>query len=112
MMVFSKLNIDAFDKVAIKVAYCKMFNHIVQDFVTRQDLSFALKASNLIVNTAVQVAVPAGTGTGTGVVSAIYDGSVQAPTTAQLIIRRKADLEAGGAAIDASVEVLSKVVGG
>jgi hypothetical protein len=112
MMTFSKLDLNAYDLAATKISYCKLFRHIMKDFVTRKDLQQVFTPSNIIVTTAVQVAVPAGTGTGTGFVTkAIYDGSVPGPASAALALQRERDKAAGGAAIDGSLGALSEVAG-
>ena len=116
MMVMSGLDESAYESFADVTIYGKLFPKILEDFVARADLKMALKNTNLpvttnvstIVNTAVQVAVPAGTGTGVGKgsgsgqgqVAPIYVGDIPSPEAKLLEQRRRAEKEAGVAGIE------------
>ena len=111
MLAFSALDDEQFDSAAGVITYGKLFPKILDDFVTREDLKMALKSANLpvstnvstLVNTVVQVAIPAGTGTGvgpgngtgTGQVSPIYVGDSPSPGSQLLKQRREAEKKAG-----------------
>lgn len=127
MLAFSSLDEDQYDASANKIIYGKLFENILADFVTREDMKMIMKAANLpvsttvstIVNTAVQVVVPAGTGTGvgagngsgTGQTSPIYVGDTPSPGSQILKQRRLAEKDAGGVAIEGLTSGLEAVAG-
>ena len=79
MMVINPLNEELFDKMATEITYLKLFEHILNDFVSRPDMSDLLKPNNMVV----QVAFPAGTG---GVTSAILNPGL-GPTLSTLQLK-------------------------
>lgn len=115
-MEMASIDLEKFDLVATKVTYYKLFEYMVEDFVTREDSKMMMKSSNLpvstnvtsVVNTAVQVAGPAGTGTGvgkgtgtgTGRSTPIYNGGNMSPGSVALKAKYKAAEEAGGETIE------------
>jgi hypothetical protein len=108
MMVFSPLNEEAFDVVQVELGYCKLFKHIIQDFVTRRDIVQIINSGNLPVQATVvavaQVAPPtftgAATGTATGTVIPVYNGAVPHPSSSSMIQEKEAIRRAGGVAIE------------
>lgn len=125
MLEFSQIDDSAYDEAQTKIAYCKLFPLMLEDFVTRLDSAAMLSPSNLpFVSTvtvnpgqAVQVAVPAGTGSsvspgtgaGTGQVTPVFNGKNPHPSTNALKAQKEAIEKAGGAATDA---VLNNALGG
>jgi hypothetical protein len=124
MFAFTPLNEEAYDKAAVRISYLKLFEHILEDFVTRQDSKQMMVPSNLpvqttvqtIVNTAVQVVIPAGTGTGfgtgngtgNGTASPIYTGDMPSPGSQLLKSKLLAEKEGSGAAVSATLGELGK----
>lgn len=127
MMEISSVDLEQYDLVATKITYYKLFPYMMNDFITREDAKMILKSSNLpvstnvstVVNTAVQVALPAGTGTGagagngsgTGRTSPIYVGSNPSPGSQALKARYKAAEEAGGETIEGLTSSIENVAG-
>lgn len=127
MMMISEIDEEQFETFANVTIYGKLFPNILEDFVTRADLKMALQSSNLpvttnvstLVNTTVQVAVPAGTGTGLGKgtgsgqgqVNAVYVGDTPSPESKLLEQRRKAEKEAGAAGIEGLTSGIEQIAG-
>jgi hypothetical protein len=121
MMTFSPIDDQSYDVAATQIAYCKMFPHMVEDFITREDAKEMMKMSNLPVTTEVQVnpgqavsvVVPAGTGSttspgkgkGDGNVKANYDGGVKIAADEALIKEKQAIKDAGGTATTKVIDV-------
>src|SRR4030066_426932 len=106
MMVMSPIDMNAYDIAATKITYCKLFPHIMEDFLTRVDCKEMMASSNLPVNTnvttAVAVNIAAATGSGKGVgsgqCSPVYTGDIPKGGSQSLAQQRKAEKEAGGKA--------------
>lgn len=112
MMVFSPIDDASYDTAATQITYCKLFKHIIEDFVTRKDAAEMMKTNNLPVSTTVKVnpgqAVSAppptgagsttspGSGSGSGNVQPTYDGSYKLPADEALIKEKQAIKDAGG----------------
>jgi len=125
MMIFNPIDDQVYDESATLIIYCKLFKHILDDFITRDDAIEMMKSSNLPVNTnvvvnagqGVSVAVLAGTGstvspgkgTGTGNAQPIYDGRNKLPADEAKAKEKDAIKDAGGQATDA---VLNNALGG
>lgn len=113
-MVFNPINMELYDKVQVEMGYCKLFPHIVQDFVTRKDMLQILAPTNLPVNTGVNTivagqagqytVVATGTGSGTGTVSPVYKGSTLSPASTALQKQKEVALKAGGTIIKGTIE--------
>lgn len=128
MLALSGLDEEQFDSAAGIITYGKLFPKILDDFVTREDLKMALKSSNLpvttnvstLVNTAVQVVIPAGTGTGIGKgtgsgqgqVSPIYLGDYASPGSQLLKQRREAEKQAGTTLVEGFTSGIEAVADG
>jgi len=116
-MAITPVDLNAYDIAATKIAYCKLFDHIMADFLTRKDCIEMMNPSNLPVNTnvttAVQVNIVSGTGTGQGVgkgqCTPTYLGETPKGGSQALSQQRKAEKEAGGKAV---TEGLNKALGG
>jgi hypothetical protein len=66
MLAMSPLNMELFDRVQTEMTYCKIFKHMVEDYVTRADMKMILMSGNLQVQA----------GPASGIVtSAVYNGS-------------------------------------
>ena len=125
MMVFSPINEEVYDVSATQVTYCKIFPHMLEDFITRHDAKKMMDPKNLPFNSdvvtnagqAVSVAVPAGTGStvspgkgkGSGRVTPVYDGTYTLPEDEALKREKKALEDAGG---QAASTVLETALGG
>jgi hypothetical protein len=112
MMVMSPLNEETFDIVQVQLGYCKLFQHILKDFVTRADMIQILAPGNIPVmsNAIIPVAGSAGPApviaTATGPVNGvntkvIYDGSVPAPASTAMISEKESIRRSGGTSIKA-----------
>jgi hypothetical protein len=115
MMTFSPLDEEQYEDIATQMTYWKIFEYILEDFVSREDAKKMMESSNLPVTTDVLVnagqAVSApppsgagtttspGTGDGSGNVRPIYDGDTATPGSISLKQQHKADLESGGATV-------------
>jgi hypothetical protein len=111
MAPLAELDEAAYEVAQVQIGYCKLFPLIMEDFLTREDAKIMMGASNLsvssIVNTAVQVVIPAGSGTGVGgfntTVQATYKGGMpQAPSHA-LAEEKRAIKNAGGTSIQKTI---------
>ena len=127
MMVVSGIDEEQYETFAGITIYGKLFEKILEDFVTRADLKMALQSSNLpvttnvstLVNTAVQVAIPAGTGTGIGkgtgsgqgTCSPVYTGQTPSPESELLKQRRLLEKEMGTTAIEGLTSGLETTAG-
>jgi len=111
MMTFSPINEEQYDLAAGTIIYGKLFPKLLKDFITREDAKMMMKQSNLIVQTNVQVAIPAGTGTGVGVVNVIYSGDQPSPGSKILEQRRKLEKELGTVQVEEPIEALKTVAG-
>ena len=116
MMVFSPLDEEQYEDIARKMTYWKVFEYILEDFVSREDSKVMMKPANLpvsttvatTVNTAVTIALPspagtgigAGTGSGNGTAQPVYVGDSETPGSVVLKAKHKAELEAGGATVE------------
>ena len=127
MLAFSPLNEEAYDVAATRITYLKLFQHILEDFITREDAKQILKSSNLPVSTTVQTTVNtvlagtagpapisgtgagAGNGSGSGTTSPIYVGDIPGPGSQALKAKLQAEREGSGAAITASLGALGEV---
>lgn len=119
MFVFSALNDQAYDEAATLITYCKIFPHIVKDFVTRIDTKEMMKSSNLPVSTDVTVqpgislSVAAitfkgatesvGKGKGSGNTNPAYDGSTLLPGDESLKKQKESIKNSGGAITAATI---------
>jgi hypothetical protein len=126
MMVFSPIDEAAFDKAQVQIGYCKLFKHILEDFITRKDAAKMMTASNLpftstvktspgqAVTTTGSAAAQAGftsapgEGSGIGQVTPVYDGSYKLPEDKILEREKEAIKNAGGATTKA---VLNTAIG-
>lgn len=116
-MVFTPLNEESFDKAQVEMGYCKMFKHIVEDFVTRKDCAMIMNPSNLQAQVTVFVPVTgvagpvavAGTaqGTSNGIVKANYKGEIPSADSNAMIAEKETKRRAGGAAVAAATKGLS-----
>lgn len=109
MMVFSQLDDAMFDTVQTEIGYCKLFPHILKDFVTRLDCKEIMKSTNLPVTTSVTTAVVTTTDTGTGKgqgsgqTTPIYTGSTPSPASKVLEQEKEVIKNAGGSAAAAAI---------
>ena len=119
MMVFSPLDEEEYDSIARKMTYWKIFEYILEDFVSRKDAKEMMKSSNLpvsttvstTVNTVVAVSPPTGTGTGVGAgngsgsgnTQPIYVGETATPGSVSLKEQHERELESGGVQIEGLV---------
>jgi len=119
MMIFSPLDLALYDEVQVLIGYCKLFPHILEDFITREDAKEMMKASNLSVVTSVDTVVAAsltgvtsvvgkGTGKGSGQVIVPYKG--QSPLAgSQILAKQKVTIkESGGQSTSAALGALGK----
>lgn len=119
MLVFTQINDSVYDDAATMITYCKLFPHILKDFVTRVDAKEMMSPSNLPVSTNVTVnpgislsvaansfkgaTESSGKGNGTGKTSPVYDGSTTLPGDEVLAKQKEAIKDAGGAATSAAI---------
>lgn len=124
-MMISGIDEEQFETFANTTIYAKLFPNLLEDFPTRADLKMVLQASNLpvttnvstLVNTAVQVAIPAGTGTGVGKgsgsgqgqVNAVYIADTPSPESKLLEQKRRLEKEAGVAGIESLTSGIEQV---
>lgn len=112
MMVFTPLNEEVFDKSQVEMGYCKMFKHILEDFVTRKDAVEMMKSNNLPTNTKVSVPVSGqagamrvnGTaeGNASGVVIPVYNGEKPTAASTAMQFEKEMRRRAGGLAMKTS----------
>lgn len=120
-MAFEPINEEIYDTAATFIAYAKIFPHIMDDFITRDDAKEMMAKSNIpiTVNAGQAVATAGGpaaqTGTtvssGSGLAQPIYDGSIPSPGTKILEQAIKARKEAGGAAVTGLTSAVSTATG-
>ena len=107
MFALSPLNEELFDELQVRIGYCKMFPHIVEDFVTRKDAAVMMVPSNLPVNTTVNTGVVGtltppttvagtGVGKGSGATTPAYKGDTLLPADELLKQEKQAIVNAGG----------------
>jgi len=119
MMVFSPLDEEKYDAIARKMTYWKIFELILEDFVSREDAKVMMKQSNLPVTVnagqAVSAPPPSGAGTttspGTGRTQPVYTGDKESPGSVALKERHKRDLDSGGLQVEGFTAEI-KTVGG
>lgn len=127
MMMISEIDEEQFETFANVTIYGKLFPNLLEDFPTRADIKLMMKSTNLpvttnvstLVNTAVQVVIPAGTGTGVGKgtgsgqgqVAAAYIADTPSPESKLLEQQRKAEKEAGASGIEGLTSGLEQVAG-
>ena len=121
-MAFEPINEEIYDEAASFITYAKIFSHILNDFITREDAKQMMGQSNLpvTVNAGQAVATTgspaAQTGStvspGSGLAKPIYNGSVPSPGSEVLKQLVKAKKEAGGLAVTGLTETVSAATGG
>ena len=121
MMAFEPMSEETYDLAAIFITYAKIFPHIMDDFITRDDAKVMMGKSNLpvTVNAGQAVATTgspaAQTGStvspGSGLAQPVYDGSFPSPGTKILEQRIKVEKEAGGATVTGLTEGVAKATG-
>ena len=120
MMVFSAINDEVFDKAQVIIGYCKLFPHIMRDFLTRSDCQEMMKSTNLPVSTTVQTVLAGGTptggpvtgtgqGKGSGTTTPRYVGQVPLAGSELLAKQKEAQKDAGGAATSAALGALGNL---
>jgi hypothetical protein len=127
MMVFSQIDESLYEEAQVQIGYCKLFPHMVKDFITRKDAAKMMEPSNLPFTSTVtvgpgQVVATTGTsaaqagstttpgsGKGIGQVSPIYNGSFKIPADEILAKEKEVIKNAGGRATKA---VLDTALGG
>jgi hypothetical protein len=126
MMVFEPINEEIYDKTATFITYAKIFPHLLEDFITREDAKEMMAPQNLPVTTdvtvnpgqAVQVAVPAGTGStvspakgiGQGRSLPIYKGAYASVGSKILEKKIKTKKELGGVAVTGLTEGVASAI--
>lgn len=114
MMIFNPLNQEVYDKVQVELGYCKLFPHILKDFITRVDMAQILSPNNLPVGTQVSTLIigtagptpvtGTGQGKGTGLVTPVYNGSTPSPGSEALKTAKEAARKAGGTTIKNTIQ--------
>ena len=114
MMVFNPINQELYDKVQVEIGYCKLFPHILKDFITRADMLQILAPNNLPVNTQVSTILAGaagpyplagtGQGKGSGLVTPGYNGANPSSGSQALKKQKEAIRKAGGTIIKGTIE--------
>lgn len=113
---------ERYDVAGNNILYGKLFDKLVEDFLTREDAKKMMEATNLSVSTTVmtgvQVVIPAGTGTGTGTgngqVTATYKGEFLTRSTGARLLeaKRKREKLTGTTETEGSLEAINTAAGG
>lgn len=112
-MVLAPLDQRVYEKAQVEIGYCKLFPHILEDFVTRKDMAQIIRSDNLPTSTNVIVPINglAGTipvtgtanGPAQGTVQPVYNGSIPSPASVAMKVEKEAIKNAGGTATSAAL---------
>jgi hypothetical protein len=105
MMAITPLNMEVFNKAAVKIEYGKFISSLVEDFVTRDEMKLLLSAANLIIS------AQAGPVPVAGVINPIMNGGTMLPLAQATKQKRIAQQKLSETAVEQPVNAIEKIAG-
>lgn len=119
MMIFNPLDEEVYEEAQVEIGYCKLFPHLLKDFITRKDMEQIMRPANLPCTTTVNTVVSGsagpvpvagtGLGQGRGQTSPGYIGQTPSAGSKILEQQKEAIKNAGGTATAAALGSLAEV---